>query len=76
MVYSQVLVYVMSGCYSRLSVASNYVNLLKVTALVLFVCLHKDIFPCSTIDYSYQRQKYTYAKQGLSKLLSFLQRER
>ena len=59
-----------------LSVASNYVNLLKVTALVLFVCLHKDIFPCSTIDYSCQRQAQTYAKQGLSKLLSFLQRER
>ena len=68
--------YVMSGYYSRLSVASNYVNLLKVTALVIcFVCI-KTSFPCSTIDYSCQRQAQTYAKQGLSKLLSFLQRER
>ena len=59
-----------------LSVVSNYVNLLKVTALVYLFVYIKTSSPCSTIDYSYQRQEWTYAKQGLSKLLSYLRRER
>ena len=80
MVYSQALVFMLwVDVIVALSVASNYVNLLKVTALFNFVFVFsiKTSFPYSAIGYSLSKTKeQTYAKQGLSKLLSFLQRER
>ena len=70
-----------SLCYEQI-LQSLYLQ--RATTLIYsksqrqFICFVriKTSFPCSTIDYSYQRQEQTYAKQGLSKLLSFLQRER
>ncbi len=51
-----------SLCYEQmsqsLSVASNYINLLKVTAMFLSCCVNiKTSFPCSTLGYSSSKTK-------------------